>query len=148
MQTLRKISNPQGWNPKRAVKNGHNWPIYIYSAQLSEMSVLNSWVIRLIPRRRSSRKLQILLQLEQREHGWAVCSPSASCSECRRIRFRHGDRLFRLIFLNSWSRISNDQSGTSFPINYPITILPFDAMQSEITTGVTYFLKLLRRHNP
>lgn len=32
MQTLIKISNPQRRNPKRAVKNGHNWPIYIYIA--------------------------------------------------------------------------------------------------------------------
>lgn len=98
---------------------------------VSEMSVLNLSVIRLIPLRHSSRKLQILLQLEHREHDWAVASPSTSCSERPRIRFRHGDRLFRLIFLSSWSRISNDQCGTSFPINYPIKILPFDAMQSK-----------------
>ena len=100
------------------------------------MSVLNSSVIRLIPLRHSSRKLQILLQLEHREHDWAVGSPSAAYSECPRIRFSHGDRLFRLIFLSSWSRISNDQSDTSFPINYPITIMPFDAMHSELMTDV------------
>ena len=117
-------------------------------SHVPEMSVLNSSLIRLIPRRHSSRKLQMLLQLEHREHGWAVGSPSASCSESPRIRFRHGDLPFRLTFLSSWSRISNDQSGGSFQINYPKTIMLFDAMQSELMTDVTYVLKLLRRHNP
>jgi len=40
MQTLIKISNPQGRNPKRAVRNGHNWPIYILRSSGIEPSTL------------------------------------------------------------------------------------------------------------